>query len=460
MAAGLAGVGIGPGSGFACLHGNTPEAIMVRLAGQLLGARYIGLRPIYAIAEQAKALADADVFIFEPDRQDEAFDLLALAPVPNVRSLGPSAWAENLLAVDRVARLEDFFDRPEQTAMVAFTSGTTGRPKGVGHSFAAASAFLDAARWMYGPGSWRFLVAIPLSDLGGDLAQWTLATGGTVVLEDDFEPVALLTTIERERITHLFLDPSSLYKFAEHRAVMAADLSSIRQIIYGGGAATPTRTAQAVKTLGLVVAQNYGAQEAGFITSLSCVEHAREELLSSVGRSLPGVEITIRDNSGNTLRNGLIGEVWLRSPMVMSGYWRDAEQTARVVRDGWLVTGDIGRLDKRGYLYLVDRSVDMIIVEAYNVYSRRVEQVLAGHPGVREAVVVGVPDSDSGEAVCAAVVPATTAALDASELRSLVGDTLGDIHIPRRVEFVAEIPLTPRGKPDKAAVRKLFTEAS
>nr|6SQ8_A Chain A, Fatty acid CoA ligase [Marinactinospora thermotolerans]6SQ8_B Chain B, Fatty acid CoA ligase [Marinactinospora thermotolerans]6SQ8_C Chain C, Fatty acid CoA ligase [Marinactinospora thermotolerans]6SQ8_D Chain D, Fatty acid CoA ligase [Marinactinospora thermotolerans]6SQ8_E Chain E, Fatty acid CoA ligase [Marinactinospora thermotolerans] len=461
LAHALTEAGIPPGRGVACLHANTWRAIALRLAVQAIGCHYVGLRPTAAVTEQARAIAAADsaALVFEPSVEARAADLLERVSVPVVLSLGPTSRGRDILAasVPEGTPLR-YREHPEGIAVVAFTSGTTGTPKGVAHSSTAMSACVDAAVSMYGRGPWRFLIPIPLSDLGGELAQCTLATGGTVVLLEEFQPDAVLEAIERERATHVFLAPNWLYQLAEHPALPRSDLSSLRRVVYGGAPAVPSRVAAARERMGAVLMQNYGTQEAAFIAALTPDDHARRELLTAVGRPLPHVEVEIRDDSGGTLPRGAVGEVWVRSPMTMSGYWRDPERTAQVLSGGWLRTGDVGTFDEDGHLHLTDRLQDIIIVEAYNVYSRRVEHVLTEHPDVRAAAVVGVPDPDSGEAVCAAVVVADGADPDPEHLRALVRDHLGDLHVPRRVEFVRSIPVTPAGKPDKVKVRTWFTD--
>uniref|UniRef100_UPI002ED709A6 Fatty-acyl-CoA synthase n=2 Tax=Streptoalloteichus hindustanus TaxID=2017 RepID=UPI002ED709A6 len=463
----LAAQGLRPGDGVVTLHGNGVEAVVLRIAVQLLGCRYAGLRPVFATREKANFLAEAEAaaFVYQPDMADEAAELLREVPTPRVLSLGPAPLGEDLVALAGAQSAEPVeFTADERAATaVGFTGGTTGRAKGVCRAPFDLEACLDASLTIFGEGPWRFLVCIPIADLGGEMAEWTLAAGGTVVLREDFEPADILATIGAERTTHVFCAPGWVYQLAEHPALADADLSSLTQIPYGGAPSTPARIADALEKLGRpLLVHCYGSQEGGWMTWLSAEDHVRADryLLNSVGKALPGTEIAIRDQDGADLPVGTVGEVCVRSTMLMRGYWRLPELTAKTVRDGWLHTGDLGRLDTEGYLYLVDRAKDVIIVEAYNVYSQEVEHVLTGHPDVRYAAVVGVPDHDTTEAVYAAVVPAEgVGEIDVDELRALVRTTLGPVHEPKHLDVVDTIPTTPRGHPDKSALRTRWRAA-
>ncbi|MFD3685404.1 AMP-binding protein [Nocardiopsis sp. NPDC058631] len=464
LARALADQGIEPGKTVAYLHGNSAESVIARLAVQSLGACYVGLRPFFSTGEKLKFLLEGqpELFVFDPDQRDEAASLCSRAGISHALSIGDCDFGENVLdlAEEKPDAPLECSDRDGDISMVTFSSGSTGEPKGIAHTFASASGFLDNARHMYGPGPWRFLVAIPLSDLGGEIVQWTLAGGGTAVLVDDFHAGEVAAILGRERITHFFGSPSMVHALVHDPGLQDAELPDLRLVAYGGAPSSPSRIADAVAALGPVLMHNYGMQEAGFISFLDRTDHVRTEryLLNSVGRPLPGVEIAIRNAEGRELPAGSIGEVCLRSPTIMAGYWRRPDLTSQVLRAGWFHTGDLGRTDDEGYLYLVDRVKDIIIVDAYNVYPQQVEQVLTAHPGVAQAVVVGLPDPDTGESVYAAVVPsvpvpAGRTAEFTAELTAAVRETLGSVHQPTRVDLLSSMPLTPRGKPDKAAIR-------
>ncbi len=464
LAGALADQGLGRGDSVAYLHGNSIESVAVRLAVQALGACYVGLRPFFATGEKLKFLVEGrpTLFLFDPDQSDEAALLCSRSGISRAFSVGASDFGENLLALadGRPDAPLDCADRGDDVSMVTFTSGSTGEPKGITHTFASSSGFFDNALHMYGPGPWRFLVAIPLSDLGGEIVQWTLAGGGTAVLMDDFRADEAVRILGRERITHFFGSPSMVHALVHEPGLRNTRLPDLRLVAYGGAVSSPSRTADAVAGLGPVLMHNYGMQEAGFISFLSRSDHIRagRYLLNSVGRPLPGVEIAVRDAEGGELPAGEIGEVCVRSATIMAGYRHRPDLTAQVLREGWFRTGDLGRIDDEGYLYLVGRIKDIIIVDAYNVYPQQVEQVLSAHPGVAQATVVGVPDPDTGESVYAAVVPSSeipagrTAEFTAG-LAAAVRDTLGSVHEPARIDLLASLPLTPRGKPDREALR-------
>ncbi len=222
------------------------------------------------------------------------------------------------------------------------------------------------------------------------------------------------------------------------------------------------RIADAVRRLGPVLLQFYGQNEAGGISVLLPEDHdlERPERLRSAGKVLAEVEVAIRDEAGRDLPTGEHGEICVRSPRVMQGYWKQPALTAEVLRDGWLRTGDIGFLDEEGYLTVVDRLKDMIIVVGGHVYTTELEDVLNSHPEVRQSAVFGVRDADNMERVHAAVVTAPGADVSADGLRALVRERCGAMYEPYRIHFVAALPLTDAGKPDKKLLRRRVEESA
>jgi fatty-acyl-CoA synthase len=266
----------------------------------------------------------------------------------------------------------------------------------------------------------------------------------------------VLATLARERISELFLLPPLLYQLMDHPDAPHTDTSSLRMLTYGGCQASPARIADAVRMFGPVLMQGYGQNEAGGISVLAQDDHdpQRPDRLRSAGKVLPDVEVAIRDESGRDLPAGEHGEVCVRSAMIMKGYWKQPELTAEVLRDGWLHTGDIGFLDDEGYLTIVDRLKDMIVVVGGHVYTTELEDLLNSHPQVLQSAVFGVRDADRMERVHAAVVRAPGSEVDGEQLRAMVRTERGAMYEPHRITFVEALPLTHVGKPGKKELRR------
>ncbi|MYT26960.1 AMP-binding protein, partial [Streptomyces sp. SID7760] len=283
-----------------------------------------------------------------------------------------------------------------------------------------------------------------------------LRDGGTVVLLEGFEAGAVLAAVERERVSHMFLLPPLLYHLMDHPDIDRTDTSSLRMLTYGGCASSPARLAAAVRRFGPVLNQFYGQNEAGGISVLPPEDHdpRRPELLRTAGKVIEGVEVVIRDAEGRSLPAGERGEICVRSPHVMKGYWKQPELTAEVLRDGWLHTGDIGFVDRDGYLTIVDRLKDMIVVVGGHVYTAELEDVLNSHPHVLHSAVFGVPDAQRTERVHAVVVRAPGREVGEEELCALVRERKGAMYEPASIAFADALPLTDAGKPDKKLLRR------
>jgi fatty-acyl-CoA synthase len=242
----------------------------------------------------------------------------------------------------------------------------------------------------------------------------------------------------------------------DHPAIGRTDLSSLRRINYGGSPASPTRVREAIKVFGPVLVSLYGMSEALKIAVLTPSEHARfgDDGPLPVGRPFPNVEVVIRSADGTELPTGERGEVHVRSNSLMAGYWKQPDLTAEVLRDGWLNTGDIGYFDADGYLYLADRSKDMIIVVGGHVYPTEVEDLLLTHPAIAQCAVFSVRDTQQAEHVHVAVVPAPEQQPRLDDIRAFVTAKKGRIYAPEALHLVDAIPLTAVGKPDKKRLRE------
>jgi fatty-acyl-CoA synthase len=475
MAAALRAHGVRPGSCVAAVIENRYGSIFLQLALHLLGCR-TGFVATYApLRDQLDFLeyAAADVLIHDSDVGAQLIkEIQGHTTPPLVLSLGPGGAGPDLLAGMTAAMAEGAqpFDSQSVTTRpeaLFYTSGTTGQPKLVLHRHRFYQA-LFAGGQLYrsiGEPPMRHLGIPAFSTTSGQMpALLALFQGGSIVLMENFDMATFLAMIERERITSTFIGPLRLYEMLQHPALPQTDRSSLRYLNCGASAPAPARLAEAIDLLGPVVRLVYGMTEMPLITDLPFLDHdpAHPERLSSCGTPFADCRVQIRDGYGAELPVGQTGEVWVSGSLIMDEYWRQPELTAQTVVDGWLHTGDIGYLDEDGFLYLVDRSKDVIITGRgdQKVYSRVVEDILVGHPGVRAAAVIGVPDGDLGEAVHAFVVPAAQAGaarqVTAGELRELVATRLKKLYAPREVEFVEALPLTPADKIDKKALKARY----
>lgn len=460
MARALRELGVRRGRTVTLLCGNLPETIAARYAVNLLGAHFNHLYNRLGADVQAKMMADVETYalIVDPRLIDRATRLAETVAVRRFLTLGPTEapGSEDLLALaaDRSDEPVASLAEPGDLCFIRHSGGTTGHPKGIRSTFDRMLG-LDQVRALFGGEAPRDLVCTPVSHAAGFIADATLAAGGTVVLHHAFDPGEVLATIERERITHVFLLPPLLYQVLDHPA--RVDTSSLRQLTYGGTPSSPTRIAEAVRRFGRVLHQGYGQFESGPVSVLPAAEHDpdRLDVLRTAGRVIPGIEVEIRDERDHPLPTGEVGEICVRGGDLMEGYWKDPELTATVLRGGWMHTGDLGRLDERGYLTVVDRVRDMIVVVGGHVYTTELEDFLNGHPDVRDCAVYGVPDEGGVERVHVSVVLSPGATVSGAELRAMVRDGRGAMYEPDRVEFVEALPLTEVGKPDKKVLRGL-----
>ena len=299
----------------------------------------------------------------------------------------------------------------------------------------------------------RHLFVRPMAVAPGHrMATWHGYLAGTTVIADRFEPAAFYRLVEAERINATLLSPTMFQMLLDEGNTDGHDLSSLRAVAYGGAPITPDLLGQVLDVFGCELHQNYGGSEAAIATHLSPADHLAGRL-ASIGRDAPGVEIRIVDEAGDEQPAGTPGELLVRSGQLFSGYWNDPATTADALRDGFYWTGDVGVRDADGYMTLVGRTKDLIISGGFNVYPIEVENVLAGHPAVRDVAVIGVPHPRWGEAVHAVVVlqPGHVVTLD--ELVDFCRPRIASFKKPQSVEFVDELPRTTVGKVAKNVLR-------
>ena len=277
-----------------------------------------------------------------------------------------------------------------------------------------------------------------------------LMQSGTFVMNKGFDADKFFHIVKTHRITGTFLVPTMIYVLLDHPHLAAADLASLRLVIYGASPMSPARLQEAIKVFGPVFMQLYAQSEApNTVCVLRQIDHDPEhhpERLASCGLPMIGNQVKLLDENGAEVPVGEVGEISLRGPLVMIGYWNKPEETAFALRHGWLHTGDMARRDADGFIYIVDRSKDMIISGGFNVFPREVEDVLTRHPAVASAAVIGVPDEKWGEAVKALVVLKPGAEAAEAELIKLVRDAKGAVQAPKSIKFVEQLPVTGLGK--------------
>jgi long-chain acyl-CoA synthetase len=353
----------------------------------------------------------------------------------------------------------------DDVALQLYTSGTTGDPKGVMLTNSNLGCVMSEIppRWDVDQESVT-LVCMPFFHIGG--TEWALVSlhcGAHAIVLRQFEPGEVVAALGQRRITNAVLVPSMLQMLIDRPESAGRDFSPLRTVVYGASAITEQTLVAALETFGCNFIQGYGLTEAtGSITVLPADAHdplgPRSNLLGSAGRPLPWVELRVVDpETGDDRPTGEIGEVWTRSAQNMKGYWNMPEETAKALgTDGWLRTGDGGYLDSEGYLFLTDRMKDIIVTGAENVAPAEVESVLAGHPGVAEVAVIGVPHPKWGETVKAIVVAAPDTSVEADDILAFARQRLAIFKCPTSVDFVADLPRNPSGKVLKRELRKRY----
>ncbi|MBF6062811.1 AMP-binding protein [Nocardia terpenica] len=451
--------GLGRGDAVALATGAAPETFVLRFAANTLGCATVVLYDDLAPSVLVDMLryVDAKAVVLRPDhgadrvvtaaKQIPGIAVLAMGTHPEAVNLADLADAESGEPVPVDAR-------PEDLSSIRLTGGSTGDPKGIPQTAGLPAYFAPQFLPMWATTQ---LMCTAIGHLGGQLAEVVLTAGGRVVLQDGvFNPDQVLKAIEREKVQFIWMQPAMLHRLLDHPALDSTDTSSLRSLMITGGPSTPERIVQALERFGPIITQGYGAYEIGQITMLSPQEHQRPELLTTVGRPFPGVQVSIRNSEGEDQQTGNTGEIWVRGGGLMTGYYKRPDLTAQALRDGWYNTGDLGFLDAEGYLSVVGRSKDIIIGHPETVYPAQVEKVLHRHANIQQAVVFGITNGiDNDEKICAAIVPTPPEhKLSADDVTGWVRSELGDAYAPEVVLLLAEIPTTGSNKPDRTALRR------
>ncbi|MGW5652759.1 class I adenylate-forming enzyme family protein [Streptomyces humi] len=454
LARGLAALGIRRGDRVAVLSQDRIEVLESYFALARLGALFVPLNHALAapevtgIVERVGAVAvlgQAELLDRHPDLPPSVRIRLAIDD-PAFAGLGTDAPALHASA-----------PADDDPIAILHTSATTGRAKGV--TVDSASFRAIALGWLVMARPTDDIVMVNCCPLyhGSMVVSLTyLAAGATLVLIPGFTPQRALAAVERHRGTHMWLVPQMLGFMLRSRSLRGTDLSSLREILYGAAPMPLDVFAEAVAELGCGFRQVYGMTEVGgpFVT-LGPDEHPAPGDVSAripAGRVIPGMSVRAVDASGHTLAPDAVGEIVVRGPGVMRGYWNDPEATDEITLDGWTRTGDVGFVDGEGRIHLVDRSKDVVIRAGQNVYPSEVERALLSHPAVRDAAVVGTPDPDYGEVPLAYVV--TDDAIRGADLLAHLAQVLAPYKRPRRIEFIEQVPRNPAGKILKKQLRE------
>ncbi len=409
-----------------------------------------------AVPEIAFILQDsgADLFFVSKEFFGQAEAVVAQVdrPIRVIAVDGANPGFESYAALLAAAPAPDL-DRPQLSddVLQLYTSGTTGLPKGVQLTQFNYEAFLALRHriegFAYGPDD-TVLILMPMFHVAGTNISFSgLASGARVVLMAEFEPPKVLATMQAERVNHVFLAPVMINVLLQTPQIADTDFSALKTVCYGASPISEAVLRQATERFGCGFIQFYGMTETvGAGTTLAPADH-RGELMRSCGKAWPTLGVRIADEDGNELGPGEIGEIEIRGPIVMAGYWNRPEATAETIRpDGWLRTGDAGYRDAEGFFFVHDRVKDMIVSGGENVYPAEVENAILGCPGVADAAVIGVPDDKWGEAVKAVVVRAPGADPEPEDIIAYARQRIAGFKAPKSVDFIDVLPRNPSGK--------------
>jgi malonyl-CoA/methylmalonyl-CoA synthetase len=457
----LARLGIEPGDRVAVQVEKSPQAVLLYLACLRAGAIFLPLNTAYTPAEIEYFLADAGaaLFVCDPAQRERLLAAATRAGVRHVETLG-AAQDGSLIKRAESERpyFEDAARGPDDLAAILYTSGTTGRSKGamLSHDNLASNALTLADYWRF-TGDDVLIHALPIYHTHGLFVaiNTLLVAGGSMLFLPKLDPEAILALMPRA--TSLMGVPTFYTRLLQHAGLTREATAHMRLFISGSAPLlAETHRAWQART-GHAILERYGMTETGMNTSNP---YDGERIAGSVGFPLPGISLRIAEpETGAPVAQGDIGMIEVKGPNVFKGYWRMPEKTAAEFRpDFYFITGDLGRIDARGYVHIVGRGKDLVITGGFNVYPKEVEDEIDALPGVVESAVIGVAHADFGEGVTAIVVRTKGAAIDENKVQSALESRLAKFKLPKRVIFVDELPRNTMGKVQKNVLRETYRD--
>lgn len=471
LAAGLVALGIERGDRVGVIALNSDSYMEIYYAVAWAGGVIVPGNTRWAIPEHVYALEDSGVrFLFaDANFVDLVTRISEQVSVRETLFIGDAQVPQGMLGVEDLIRdhapAPDACGHDRDLAAIFYTGGTTGRSKGVmlSHYSLISNALCAHATYPLAQ-AMVYLHSPPMFHLGDAAMVFTVTMlSGTHVIVPSFTPENVISAIAAERVTDAVLMPTMLGMLREYVLVNGGDLSSVRSLTYGASAISETLLMQALELFpNADFKQSYGQTELSPGATMLLPEHHRPQAngksyLRSAGRAMVGIDIRIVDEAGTAVPTGTVGEVTVRSPGAMIGYWGMPEQTAKTLVDGWVHTGDAGYLDEEGFLYLVDRVKDMIVSGGENVYSAEVENALAALSAVLECAVIGVPDDKWGERVHAIIRLRHGQEITADAVIAHCKTQIATYKCPRSVEFrEAALPMSAQGKILKTELRQPY----
>jgi long-chain acyl-CoA synthetase len=442
----LRAAGVQPGDRVGIMLPNVPYFPFLFYGAMRLGAVVVTMNPLLKEREVAFYLSDsgAQTLVawhqFEDSARSGAEDSNAETII-----VQPGSFEERLGAAEPVPDTAERDD--DGTAVILYTSGTTGTPKGAELTHGNLTAAAEIAVGLVDKGADDVtLGALPLFHVFGLTSglESSVNVGACLTLLPRFDAGKALEMVERDGVTTFLGVPTMYAAILHHEGGEAFDTSSL-DLCVSGGAAMPVEILRAFEEkFECKILEGYGLSETCGIASFNRPD--RERKAGSIGIPVPGVDMKVVDDDGNEVAQGEVGEILIRGPVVMKGYWNRPDATADTLTDGWLRTGDMARVDEDGYFFIVDRKKELIIRGGFNIYPRELEEVLYEHPAVREAAVVGLPHDSLGEEVGAAVALKPGEQVEPDEIRAYMKERVAAYKYPRVVWFVDDLPKGPTGK--------------